>query len=60
MSESEGIATTEVDKVLEDVDLGKLDTLQSHTNVQELLKKLYGVVLVPADYTLSMSGMAYL
>ena len=60
MSESEGIATMEVDELLEDVDLGKLDILQSHTNVQELLKELYGVVLVPADYTLSMSGMAYL
>ena len=54
MSEIEDITDIEFDKLLQHVDFGKLDIVESCTNGQDMLKELLGVVLAPADDTLSM------
>ena len=64
MSENEDIAYMESDKLLEQVDLGKLDIVESHIDDwQDMLEELLSirgaaVLLAPADDTLSTSGMA--
>ena len=64
MSKIEAIADTESYKLLEQVDLGKLDIVESRIDDwQDTSEELLGVggaavLLAPADDTLSTSGMA--
>ena len=60
MSEIKDIANTEFDKLLEHVDLGKLDIVESNTDEQDMSKELLDIVLAPAYNTLSMLGMVHL
>ena len=59
MSETEDTADTEFDKLLENVDFGKLDIVESCADGQDTMDELYGIVIAPADDTLSTSGMAH-
>ena len=59
MSEIEDIANMEFDNLFQHVNLGELDISQV-AHEQDLLEELLGVILVPADDTLSTSGMANL
>ena len=60
MSEIEDNADIEFDKLSEQVDLGKLDVhniiILSGIDEQEVSEELLGVVLAPADDTLSTLG----
>ena len=44
MSKIEDITDTKFDKILEHVDLGKLDVVESHTNGQDMSKEMLGIV----------------
>ena len=56
MSKIEDIADTEFNELLEQVDLGELDVVESHIDEwQDMSEKLLGIVLAPV---LSMSWMA--
>ena len=65
MSEIEDIADMELNDLLEQVDLGgldyidlgELDVVESRTDGQDMSEELLGVVLAPADVTLSTLGM---
>ena len=58
MSEIEVITDTEFDEVLQQVHLGELDVVDLRiTEWLDVSKELLGVVLDPADDTLSTSGM---
>ena len=59
MSEIEDIADTEFDELLEHVDLGELDVVESRTDWQDMSEEPLDVVLVPVDDTLSRSAMAH-
>ena len=54
MFEIENIADTEVDELLEHVDLGELEVVVLRTDSQDTSEKLLEYVLVPADDTLSI------
>ena len=59
-SKIEDIAGTEFDKQLPKVHLGKLYVVNSHLNEQlGMMKEPLGLVLAPADDTLSTSGRAW-
>ena len=58
MSEIEDIADIEFDELLQHVDLGELNVVESCTNGWDMSKESLGIVSAPADDTLSMrSGM---
>ena len=59
MSEIEDIMDMEFDKLLEHIDLGELDIVESHTDEHDMSKELLGTVLVPMYNTPSMSGTAH-
>ena len=44
MSKIEDITATKFDKILEHVDLGKLDIVESHTDGQDMSEELLGIV----------------
>ena len=51
---------TEFDKLLQQVHLGELDVVDSQINERlDMSEELLGVILAPADNTLSTSGMAW-
>ena len=60
MSKIEDIVGTEFTELLQQVHLGKLDVVDSHTSERlDMSEKLLGVVSAPADDTITMLGMAW-
>ena len=58
MSEIQHIADTEFNELLEHVDLGYLDVIESCTDGLDVLEELLGVVSDSVDDMLSMSVVA--
>ena len=48
-----------MDKLLQYVDLGEFKIVESHTNRQDMLEQVLGVVLAAVDDPLSRSGKAH-
>ena len=59
MYEIKDIAETKFDKLLEHIDLGELDIVESRTNERAMSEELLGIISAPADDTLSMLRMAH-
>ena len=57
MSEIKDITDTEFDTLL--LDLGELDIVGPQTDGQDMLEELLGIILAPADDTLSRTGTAH-
>ena len=54
MPEIKDIADTKFNELLEHIDLGELDVVETHTDGQDMSKELLGVVSAPADDTLKV------
>ena len=54
MFENEDITDTEFDKILEHVDLGELNVVESHSDRKDMSEEVLGVVVVPVADMLSI------
>ena len=59
MSYIEDIANTELDNLLEHIELGELNIVHSHINRQDMSEELLDIIVAPKDDTHSRLGMAH-
>ena len=59
MSEIKENTDMEFNELLEHVNWGELDVVDSSTDGQDMLEELLGVTLAPVDDTLTLSGMVH-